>query len=98
MGEVLVSETPGVARRTSPTKCTMLSLLSALTMSAKSQYPKRLQEDSIITPFIGSSGILEKLFQNSPPLPEIVLKSTRYFIICFSKINHHGLVCVKGWL
>jgi hypothetical protein len=99
MGDVDVSATPGVARNTSPTKCTAFSLLSVLIINAKSQYPNRLHEDSIQTPFMGSSGHFEKAFQNSPPFPEIVLNSTRYFIIGFSKIRHlNYTMCNKSAL
>jgi len=96
MGDVDVSATPGNARSTSPTKCKAFSLLSALINNAKSQYPKRLHEDSTQTPFMGSSGIFEKPFQNSPPFPDAVLTSTRYFIIDFSKVRHHKLSCATS--
>ena len=98
MGDVLVSAIPGVARSTSPTKCNALSLLSAFMNNAKSQYPNRLHEDSTMTPGIGSSDIFEKLFQNSPPFPDIVFIKTRYFIIVFSKIRHLKVSGTISWL
>ena len=76
IGEVLVSAMPGIALKTSPTKCRLFSLLSALKKMTKSQYPNRLHEDSTITPFIGSVGIFWNAPQNSPPFPEIVLTKT----------------------
>ena len=88
IGVVLVSATPSIARIFSPTKCKAFSLVSALKNMAKSQYPKRLYEDSIFTPFIGSVGIFWNPLQKSPPFPEAVLSSNRYFCIDFSTMKH----------
>ena len=93
IGDVLVSAMPGMARKTSPTKCRLLSLLSALKNMTKSQYPNKLHEDSIITPFIGSVGIFLNAPQNSPPFPEIVLIKTWYFIMFFSNAKHRSYFC-----
>ena len=84
MGVVLVFAMPLTARRISPMKCRLFSLLSAWKSSRKSQYPYRLQEDSMVTLFIGWSGIFWKSSQNSPPFPGRVLIKTRYFCIGFS--------------